>query len=168
MASGGHVLCSLCAAVLLVVAFMGQASHGWVLGARASPFADLTPHNTNNLGPDEFRLTSASAGYAPSSSDSGALDHFSKRSSDYDPYSKRSGDEGAPIKLCGQYLDNLIRFVCRNYFNNHMRGRRSADDWTSIFSPEDYKIRSRSKRSAGASDLCCRRSCRRSELIQFC
>lgn len=127
----------------MLVAYMGQASHGWVLGARSSPFADLAapPHSISNVaaGPDDrFRLDGDVA-----------LDHFSKRSSSRDyvdtapalqPFGKRSGDDGTPIKLCGQYLDNLIRFVCRNYFNNHLRGKRSANDWTSIFSPEDYKV----------------------------
>ena len=57
---------------------MGQACHGWVLGARASPFADLKPNSL--AGPDEFRLNSGIAGYTANGGDSNGggsvMDHF--------------------------------------------------------------------------------------------
>ena len=123
---------------------MGQACHGWVLGARASPFANLNPNSL--AGPDEFRLNSDIAGYTAGGGGGGGsvMDHFSKRSSssDYDIPFKRSSDDDTPFQLCGRPLDKVIRFVCRNYYQR--RGRRSADEWlTSIFSPEDYKVRVR-------------------------
>jgi len=172
MATGGETSCRLCVATIFVVAaFMGQACHGWVLGARASPFPDLKPNSLR--GPDEFRLNSDIAGYTANGGGGGGsvMDHFSKRSSssDYDIPFKRSSDDDTPFQLCGRPLAKVIRFVCRNFYNEQRRGRRSADEWlTSIFSPEDYKVRSRTKRNAGASDLCCQRTCTRRELIQFC
>jgi len=167
MATSGGTSCRLyVATILVVVTFMGQTCHGWVLGASASPFANLKPNRL--AGPDEFHLNSDIPGHTTGGGS--VMDHFSKRSlsSDYDiPSVEQSSNDETSFQLCGRALDKVIRFVCRQIAVN--RGRRSADEWlSSIISPEDHKVHSRAKRNVRPSDICCQRRCTRSELIQFC
>ena len=139
----GETSYRLCIATILVVsAFMGQACHGWVLGARASPFSNLNPNRLS--GPDEFHLNPDIAGYTAGGDGGSVMDHFSKRSSSSDddiPF-RRSSNDDTPFQLCGRALVKVVRYVCREYYQR--RGHRSADKWlSSIFSPEDYKVQVR-------------------------
>merc|ERR1712131_432033 len=138
---------------------MGQTCYGWVLGASDSPWYRVT-------GPDKFHHNSDIAGYTAG----GVMDHFSKRSSSSDyggiPSVEQSSNDETSFQLCGRPLAKVVRFACRNYHQG--RGRRSAE-LTSIFNTEDHKVRSRAKRNVKPSNICCRRRCMRSEIIQqFC
>ena len=122
-------------AALLVVSLAGvtpQAA-GWVLGARTSPFAELS---RTGPGSEDLRLF----GNDPSPSGLGLLRHQQSGPRGGGSYAKRSSDDQL-IRLCGDMLDKVIRFTCRNYWEG--RGKRSvgsALDDLAIAPPEEFKV----------------------------
>jgi len=158
------------ATAFLVAVVLSMAAHtveGWVLGARTSPFSNLEPVGSRRLSATEgndfaarFRLADLSGPGGVGYDDDYGTDE------DYHPYTKRSPG-GDKKKYCGRMLDKIIRAVCRR--NKGKREARSSGDiLTSIFNPENEQPNYRTKRSIGATDVCCRRSCSIEELLQFC
>eukprot|EP00096_Caligus_rogercresseyi_P012624 TRINITY_DN5347_c0_g1_i1.p1 TRINITY_DN5347_c0_g1~~TRINITY_DN5347_c0_g1_i1.p1 ORF type:complete len:120 (-),score=2.76 TRINITY_DN5347_c0_g1_i1:522-881(-) len=73
------------------------------------------------------------------------------------------------VRLCGIQLNRAIRMACQAVY----RFKRSYDllpaDGSSGLNQALYQMQSRvTKRSTGASDHCCRRSCSLSTLSSFC
>jgi len=160
---------NLAAMVALVVMFAGSVApgvRGWVLGARSNPFAELSRAGAAG-GQEDFRLADFDGGPASSLGLLGTHGRHVGSSLGSREYSKRSPEDEQPIRLCGDMLDKVIRFTCRNYWDR-IRGKRSVGSVITDWDEDDYKVRSRGKRQAGASDICCARPCRRSEIIQFC